>query len=733
MTTHARCRYGADTDTERDGGEWWCALPDVEAAEFPATVLRATGRVLASHQSGRPWIMGRYRPATVRLLVRGTRRAALLGDCLAPDEHLAAAIDHGIDRLARLPGSFHALLARPAGQVATGDVAGFRRLFTARVHGVPVLASHAVVLRQLVDAPVDRVWLACRLASPEAPSVLRDTLSPFTGISPVPAGHRIEITGTRYCMARWWTPPAADLPLAAGAAVVRTALTTAVTGRVSRADGLVSVQLSGGLDSTALAALAHPARPLLITTAGRSPVDDDLVWARRAAELLPGCPHRVIAADEAPLFFSGLDAPGPGVDEPAPFAAGVARQRYTAGLLAEHGSACHLNGQGGDEVLLAPLSYLRAALRTVPRIGWRHLRGHAALKDMRVPALVRAVARRESFAAWLRRSATTLRTEPPTADRVTGWEAPPVLPPWATPDAADLVASTIRAAHPIPIGEDQTTHAALVRIRASAYRAGLYRDAMAAASVPTAMPFFDRAVVEACLSVLPWERTDPWQPKPLLRAALADLAPETLLCRRTKGGYNADIHHGWSAHRDQLADLLARPRLAEHGLIDTTRMHRGLASFGSAGLPPAWVTDLIAIEVWLRDLDRDLAPPLPHRRHDTMEVSRPAAPTTSAPVRLTATVQATPVGDGMALLDLQRGTLYHVNRTGAVILTALTTAVLSTAVGDASASAEAAIQAAADAVAARYGIPVEQARADVAALLEKLRDRGLLEQDDGTP
>ncbi len=109
------------------------------------------------------------------------------------------------------------------------------------------------------------------------------------------------------------------------------------------------------------------------------------------------------------MFFADLDTPVPDMDEPAPFTAGAARQRYVAALLASHGSVLHLNGQGGDEVLLAPLAYLRPALRAVPRTGMRHLRGHAALKDIPVPALARAVIRSESFAAWLRSSADTLR------------------------------------------------------------------------------------------------------------------------------------------------------------------------------------------------------------------------------------------------------------------------------------------------------------------------------------
>ncbi|MGH4017567.1 MAG: asparagine synthase-related protein [Pseudonocardiaceae bacterium] len=127
--------------------------------------------------------------------------------------------------------------------------------------------------------------------------------------------------------------------------------------------------------------------------------------------------------------------------------------------------------------------------------------------------------------------------------------------------------------------------------------------------MPAEFPFFDRAVLEAALAVHPWERTDPWQPKPLLRAALANTVPARLLARRTKAHYNDDIYRGWTANRRRLAELFDDSRLAELGLIDTGVLRQCLRSFGPSGLAPAFVTDTIACEVWLRGL----APPFTRR------------------------------------------------------------------------------------------------------------------------
>lgn len=559
--------------------------------------------MLARHSSGRPWLVGRRPARGVRAVDVESGWVAVLGDCLASPAELAASARRGVDQMLRLPGSFHTVATGPAGLVAAGDAAGFRRVFTAEFDGLQLAASHADVARRLIGAEVDRVWLAARLTSPEMPSVLRETLAPFTGVRPVAAGCCVELSGQSRRVRRWWAPPPADQTLRVGAERLRHTLTEAVSGRLDQAPGRVSVQLSGGLDSATLAVLAERAGPLLVTTAGRSRVDDDLGWARRVAAHLPECVHRVVDPGKAPCFFAELGEPVPGMDEPAPFAAAAARQRYTADLLAKQDIGLHLNGQGGDEVLLPTLAYLRSALAAEPRTGWRHLRGHAALKNIPLWTLARAVVRRESYPAWLARAAGTLGTEASAAWALTGWEAPPLLPPWATSEACELVRTAITSAAPAPLDDDPAVHAAVVRIRASAYRAALYRDAMQAAEVPTAMPFFDRPVLEACLAVRPWERVDPWQPKPLLRAAFADIVPAQLLARRTKGHYNADIHHGWSAHRDRLAGLLDRPLLAEqYGLIDPAALRRALAGFGPSGLPPAWVTDVVAVERWLRDL-----------------------------------------------------------------------------------------------------------------------------------
>lgn len=77
-------------------------------------------------------------------------------------------------------------------------------------------------------------------------------------------------------------------------------------------------------------------------------------------------------------------------------------------------------------------------------------------------------------------------------------------------------------------------------------------------------------------------------------------------------------------------------------------------------------------------------------------------------VTIPPTVTIIEVADGQMLLDTRRGTLYHVNRAGAVVLAAL-------------AQRSVSLDDAATVLADRYGISRDRARADVEALVESLR------------
>ncbi|MFC4563666.1 asparagine synthase-related protein [Nocardiopsis mangrovi] len=582
------------------GGAWWLMLPGA-APEPPPD-----WPVIARHSSGRAWLVGE--PGPVLTAKVGEVKAAAIGDVLAEPGEFADALHRAVahrdyDALTGFAGSYQLLVSEPGRMLAYSDAAGLRRVYTARYGRAVVAGDRARVLAAVRGAGPDPEWTAGRMCAPAVPGPVRETRSPYEGVTPVPAGCRAELAGEQPAgITRYWHPPSAEAPLRDGAVRLREALENAIAGRVRHVGGPVTVELSGGLDSAALAALAVRAvgaeQVRLVTTPSRT--SGDLPWARLIAEHLGAC-HEVL--DDSPELFADLPNAVPSHTDEPPAAVGAARLAHTVSALARAGSRVHLNGQGGDEVLGAPLSHLGLLLRQRHHGAVRLLRGHAALHATSAVELARHALSSQPHWQWLREAAECLDGDVDPIRDAVAWEAYPRMAPWASPHARRLVTDALAVSEVEPWGE-RTVHAALARVRTSAAAAATYGQAMTAlGGPPVVFPFFDRPVVEACLTVRPEARSDPWVFKPLLAEAMRDVLPEALLARTTKGSYTPDIHRGWARHRARVLDLVRSPALAELGLVEPDRLHRALVGWGAAGLPPAYVTDLLTLELWTRTTD----------------------------------------------------------------------------------------------------------------------------------
>ncbi|MFD1152411.1 asparagine synthase-related protein, partial [Saccharothrix hoggarensis] len=380
--------------------EWFVVLPDCEAALAVAAALDpgATARRL-DHASGRPWLIGHWDPRDLVVGSAGRTRVALVGCCPASAEEVARMAGRtrtaaDLDGAARsLPGSFH-LVASVDGVVrAQGTAFGVRRVFHARVGDVDVVADRADVLARLAGSGVDERRLAACLLFPAAPPALAGA-SLWRGVSAVPEDHCVLLGERgRARTVRWWEPPRPTTSLARGAPLVREALTAAVAARV-RSGRTVSADLSGGADSTAVCALAVAltGRLLTFTVASADVSDDDAEWAAVAAAGLTGVERLVVTDDDLPRPYADILVPGVARDEPYPDIHLRAEDVARARLLAARGAELHLTGDGGDEVLHAPASYLPELLRRHPWTAYSHLRGLRALHAWSWPRVGRLLA-----------------------------------------------------------------------------------------------------------------------------------------------------------------------------------------------------------------------------------------------------------------------------------------------------------------------------------------------------
>jgi asparagine synthase (glutamine-hydrolysing) len=357
--------------------------------------------------------------------------------------------------------------------------------------------------------------------------------SPWTTVRDVfslPAAHVLTVDERTYSHPRprrYWTLPAAGpAPVDAGSAVreTRRLLDDAVrTHLVS--DVPLGVFLSGGLDSSAITALAARHLPHPLTTVSVSFDEADFSEADHAERVARrfGAKHvdvRVRMGDfvaEIPRIFAAMDQPS--ID-------GV-NTYFIARAAREAGLTVVLSGLGSDEIFWG-----YAGFRTGPRIARA-----AALPGARLMAglVARLVARHRQ--SW--EKLDFLREGGPLAAylAVRG-----LFPPGRA--ARLLDAGRLPLAGTLPTGP--LTPARYGEMEVQFYlQDQLLRDTdvfAMAHSVEVRVPFLDHPLVEHVAALPAEQKLSPAGGKPLLRAAMAeDLSAETL--NRAKMGFTFPFSH----------------------------------------------------------------------------------------------------------------------------------------------------------------------------------------------
>ncbi|MFE1437418.1 lasso peptide isopeptide bond-forming cyclase [Streptomyces sp. NPDC058739] len=606
-------------------GDAYCTVfADCADAAAVARSFSRPGTHTLEHASGRPWLIGRWHDDDMVHARVGPVDLVLIG-CSAVQradlERTAARVRHlgDLDAWASsLPGSFH-LLACVDGRIhARGTASGLRLVFHAPVDGVQVAATRADVLAAALGAEPDPEQVAVRLLWPVPHPLYQAPM--WRGVSAVAPHDALELSadGRRARHVRWWTPPEPVVPLQTGAPRVREALVEAVAARTRRG-GVVSCDLSGGLDSTSICFLADrsPARVVASTWPGRDPADTDLYWAEQAAGSLPEVEHVVWDAEESPLVYTELLGIDDLLDEPTIGVMDRSRVLHHLPALAARGSRLHLTGIGGDHVAWCSEAYYHRLARTRPLFALRQLRGFRALWQWPLGGMLRVLADSRSYGTWLADAGERLRGPlPDTVSAGLGWGMSPRLFDWVTPRAEELVRGALRdgAERAEPLHRDRGLHNDLEQIRSCSRIIRQWDHMAARTGVPMASPFLDDRVIEACLAVRPAERVSPWRYKPLLTAAMHGIVPEPCLRRANKAAASRDAADGLRRHRGDLMALWEDSHLARMGLVDPGMLRRLAQRPATPELRDAVLYSTIAAEVWLRSLTKVTGGPAAGRR-----------------------------------------------------------------------------------------------------------------------
>lgn len=587
-------------------------LPDLADAKPFMEKLPFVNPTVLMYPSGRPWVVGHWGEGEVVEASVGTVRAVVIGHCPITTAQLQQLISRirnvaDVDVLARrLSGTFH-LIAYIDGTVrAQGSLAGLRRLFHTRKHGITIAADRADVLATVTRTNVNERILAARVTCGGMLPPPLGEQSVWSNVSTLPADSFLAMESGQEV--QWWRAPQADVPLEQGVDAVKAALVTAVASRQPD-QGRLSADLSGGMDSTALCFLAADKNPELLTFRwGEAEAgNDDARFAAYAATALPQAEHLVVEHGDLASLFS---APQDWVDQEQPyvFTRTLARTRQTAKILAEQGSQLHLTGHGGDELFYKFPGYLHRLARRQPWMALKHLRGHSALSRWPLRDSVRELAGRGDINSWWRAQSQNL-TMPAPASRFPPleWNFVPLrAAPWVTDHALDLARSAIyETAETVrPFAEDRGQHQFLLALRTTGPAYAQLSRVYADYGVQLHMPYLDDRVIEAALTVLLHERATPWRYKPLLAAAMRGIVPEQILSRSTKGEFSADLSAGRRKNMSELVETFRDSTLAQHDLIDVAVLRKHMAMPQMDSTRDVSLEHLLGCENWLKNTYR---------------------------------------------------------------------------------------------------------------------------------
>ncbi|NQT12759.1 MAG: hypothetical protein HQ582_08420 [Planctomycetes bacterium] len=419
----------------------------------------------------------------------------------------------------------------------------------------------------------------------------------FRDVRRLPAGHRLEATreGTVRAV-RYWDPRRISLVHHKSADDYaddfRHRFLDSVRGRLRTAAPHIGVHVSGGFDSSAVAAATHfwneraalGLRPWAFTNIASHPAADE---RRYMEEVLGRFPmEEVSTLSEDFWAFKPASDHLEEQDEPyeAPYFA-----RYLAELEAARklGIEVVLSGAGGDEIGGSSFYLVDLLLRGRVFRFWPELGARAAGKHESSIRLLKSLVR--ALGSWLRQN---------TVGR------PVRVPPWLSP----RFARRLRGQH--AQGSSSTVYRNPARDHLYQGLEFCRTEPMLSQShqiarqfgVEYRYPFLDRRLFEWALSVPPFRFGEDGRVKAPLRRALVDMLPSAIVNRRDKSRYNHYFDLGLrDRERPRILDLLEEPISAELGFVEPRPLRKAYESYARGGeINRGQLWSWLTLEQWLR-------------------------------------------------------------------------------------------------------------------------------------
>ncbi len=613
-------------------------LPDHPATgEIVARLPAWPQTKVLPHDSGRPWLVGRWSDENFVWAAEGRNRLALFGDTTAEAAELAnhlrqVRVTTDLDSFARsVPGCFHMVSSLDGRIRVQGSVSTACQFFYGSVSGITVAAERPQTIAELIGLGVDEELMALQMLAPFGPPWPLSGRCVWRGVESLPGGYCLEIGRDAIGRARrWWTAPDPEIPLGSGVAALRQALIAAVDSRTCR--GAASADLSGGMDSSSLCFLAtRHGRPLTtVHYASLDPSNDDERWADHCSALMPTARHVRVRPGEAPVVYAELENPDPDPDTEAPLSfIRRAITEHLARLVAGQGATKHIRGTGGDELFQPSTMCLHALVRQHPLASVPQIRATKSMLRWTWGTTIRNLLSTSSYPGWLATCAGRLTVERRWGKEV-DWEIAARMPPWATPDAVDSVRRLLADAasqRPHPLAALPVHHEMLRLTQVNGTMIRRSSRIGARFGVSFQAPYLDDQVLEAAMSIRLVDRMLVGQAKPVLAAAMLGITPDDLLARKNKGDASPELYAGLRRYHRELRELCDDSYLVRMGLADHDTLRAVVLGLHADSRPLMPFESTFACELWLRSLS-DAARPAVYRTAQPIRI--PASPNEGA-------------------------------------------------------------------------------------------------------
>ncbi len=480
------------------------------------------------------------------------------------------------------------------------DFMGQHPLHYARRDGFFAFASMPKGLHALPEIPAapDREAVASFLAL--VPEDGSETF--FRGIEKVRTGEIVTVTRDRLNATRWWRPPLKPLGLKRPddyAEALREHFDRAVAARLRGADSAVAAHLSGGLDSSTVAATAARlmaaggGRVTAFTSVPREGYDssevrnafaDEGPYAAEVAAMYPNMDHVLVRNGGSP--FADLDRYFFVYERPVLNLCNSVWMHRIMDVARERGLRVLLSGARGntsfsyDGMPLLTQLLSSGRLTRLARESWALVRNGTRVGTVAAQALGpfvpvplwRTIARLRGKGRKLT-DYTAIRSDAVQALRIAERSAERGLDPSYRPRRDPL----------------ETRLWSLRRVDSGNYNKGH----LAGWGIDVRDPTADRRLVEFCLAVPPDQYLRQGVRRALARTAFADRLPASIVNETRKGYQAPDWHEGLTAAREELTGELGRIEACDVAAttLDSTRMRSLVEAMPTDGWHKPGVTE----------------------------------------------------------------------------------------------------------------------------------------------